>query len=265
MLFKLSNNLGEPPRSMVQSLLQKILILKGGVRPPKSRPMQIPFLSHEGFRGILRSWLRQAATARKEFLVPFSPCNVVGNHHQMMEQFNWDTPPSCTRQDFKEPGGLLYKLALRTGHGSVDHLVQQYAAKQSADISDISLTVQLAATEPKLRVFQRRFNRHKTITGIIWLKDLCQLCVRESFLHASLVSHIKRIFKQQRGSAIENQISPALVNIAASYLEDQWFQWHKDALKNHAQELYIVRYVDNRLVLCRPYMQEFLADFLQTS
>ena len=33
-------------------------------------------------------------------------------------------------------------------------------------------------------------------------------------------------------------------NIAASYLEHQWYQKHKDALTNRADELYIVRYVD---------------------
>ena len=42
---RLSNNLDEPPRSMAQGLLQKILVFKGGVKPPKSRPLQIPFVS----------------------------------------------------------------------------------------------------------------------------------------------------------------------------------------------------------------------------
>ena len=55
--------------------------------------------------------------------------------------------------------------------------------------------------------------------------------------------------------------------IAVSYLEHQWFQKHKDVLTSHADELYIVRYVDDRLVLCgqhladKWFMQEFVADF----
>ena len=148
---------------------------------------------------------------------------------------------------------------------SVNHLVTQYAAKQSADWSEISFSVQLAATEPKLRVFQGQFKRRKIKTLVIWLQDLCQLC--ELSLHTSLFSHMKKVFKQQRGSAINNQISPSLPNIAVSYLEHQWHQRHKDALAKHSDELYIVRYVDNRLVLCgqhladRWFMQEFLADF----
>ena len=147
---------------------------------------------------------------------------------------------------------------------SVHHLVTQYAAKQSADWSEMSFTVQLAATEPKLRVFQGHFKRHKIKTGVIWLKDLRQLC--ELSLHTSLFSHMKKVFKQQRGSAIGSQISPSLANTAVSYLEHQWRQQHKDALAKHSDELYIVRYVDNRLVLCgqhladRWFMQEFLAD-----
>ena len=86
-------------------------------------------------------------------------------------------------------------------------------------------------------------------------------------MHTSLFSHMKRVFKQQRGSPIGNQIPPSLANFAVSYLENLWFQKHKDALTNHAEELYIVRYVDNRLVLCgqhladKWFMQEFLADF----
>ena len=114
-VHRLCNNLDGPPRSMVQSLLQKILEFKGGVKPPKSRPLQIPLLSHNGLRGTIRAWLRQAVISRKEYLIPFHlpPCNVVaaahlslgklvGNHHKMMEEFDWDTPPSCTCQAFKK-------------------------------------------------------------------------------------------------------------------------------------------------------------------
>ena len=114
-VHRLSNNLDEPPRSMVQSLLQKILVFKGGLKPPKSRPWQIPLLSHQGFRGTIKTWLRQAVISRNDFLVLFHlpPCNVVaaahlslgnllGNHHKMMEEFDWDTPPMCTRRAFQE-------------------------------------------------------------------------------------------------------------------------------------------------------------------
>ena len=160
--------------------------------------------------------------------------------------------------------GFITSLPIEQIMKSVNHLVTQYAAMRYADLSEISFTVQLAATEPKLRVFQGHFKRHKIRTGVIWLKDLCQLC--ELPLHTSLFSRMKRVFKQQRGSAIGNQISPSLANIAVSYLGHPWYQKHKDALTNHAEELYIVRNVDDRLVLCGQHLadkwftQEFLAD-----
>ena len=59
---------------------------------------------------------------------------------------------------------------------SIHHLVTQYAAKQSADLSEVSLTVNMAATESKFQMIQERFERLKIRTGVIWLKDLCQLC-----------------------------------------------------------------------------------------
>ena len=166
------------------------------------------------------------------------------------------------RQHNQDLVGFFTGLPIEQIMESVHHLVTQYAARQSADWSEISHTVQLAATEPKLRAFHGQFKRHKIK---IWLKDLRQLC--ELSLHTSLISHIKKVFKQQRGSAIRNQISPSLANIAVFYLEHQWHQQHKDARAKHSDELYIVRYVDNRLVLCgqhladRWFMQEFLADF----
>ena len=78
---------------------------------------------------------------------------------------------------------------------------------------------------------------------------------------------MKNVFKQQSGSAIGNQTSLSVANIAVSYLEQQWHQKHKDDLEKHSDELYIVRYVDNRLVLRGQhladgwFMQQFLADF----
>ena len=161
--------------------------------------------------------------------------------------------------------GFFTSLPIGQIMESVKQLVTQYAAKQNADVSEISFIVQLAATGPKLQVFQGQIKRHKIRTGVSWLKDLCQLC--ELSLHTSVFFHGTRVFKQQRGSAIGNKTSPSLANIAVSYLEHQWFQKHKDALTNYAEELHIVRYVDNRLVLCGQhladtwFMQEFLADF----
>ena len=60
--------------------------------------------------------------------------------------------------------GFFTSVPIKQAMDYVRHLVQQYAAKQAGDLSDVIFTVQLTATEPKLRVFQRRFKRHRTRT-----------------------------------------------------------------------------------------------------
>ena len=76
--------------------------------------------------------------------------------------------------------------------GSAKHLVQQYAATQAGDLSNISFTVQLAATAPKLRVLEGRFKRHRIRAGVIWLRDLCQIC--ELLLHTLRMSQMERFW-----------------------------------------------------------------------
>ena len=56
-LLRLSNNLEEPPKSLVQSILSRILAFKGGLAPPKARPIKIPLLSHNDFRNATKKWL----------------------------------------------------------------------------------------------------------------------------------------------------------------------------------------------------------------
>ena len=71
---------------------------------------------------------------------------------------------------------------------SANHLVTQHAAKQNVDLSEISFIVQLADREPKLRALQGQFKGHKIDAGVIWLKDLRQLC--EQPLRTSWFSHV---------------------------------------------------------------------------
>ena len=129
-----------------------------------------------------------------------------------------------------------------------DHLIDSYAALQQTDFNLIKFTVQLGASEPKLRVFQGRYKRHRSKTGTILLKDLS--CICQLSLETSFFTQMGRIFKQTRGSAIGNQISPSLANIAVSYKEQQWFDTHRQALEALQSQVYIILYVDNRLVLC---------------
>ena len=114
-LIRLSNNLEEPPKSLVQSILSRILNFKGGLAPPKARPIKIPLLSHDDFRNAAKKWLTNRVVPATDFLIPFHlpPRHVVSaahssmgtfltNHHKMMAEFSWDTPPPCSCSIFRE-------------------------------------------------------------------------------------------------------------------------------------------------------------------
>ena len=114
-LLRLSNNLEEPPKSLVQSILSRILTFKGGLATPKARPIKIPLLSHNDFRNATKQWLTNKIIPVKDFLIPFHlpPCHVVSaahssmgtiltNRHAMMAQFSWDTPPPCNCSLFRQ-------------------------------------------------------------------------------------------------------------------------------------------------------------------
>lgn len=55
--------------------------------------------------------------------------------------------------------------------------------------------------------------------------------------------------KQVRGSAISNQVSSALANLAISMLEQEWRNSNVSFLSRHESHLFLTRYVDNRLVV----------------
>ena len=82
---------------------------------------------------------------------------------------------------------------------------------------------------PNYESFQGSYKRHRSKTGTILLKDLSRIC--QLSLETSFFTQMGRIFKQTRGSAIGNQISPSLANIAVSYKEQQWFNMHRQALE----------------------------------
>ena len=60
-----------------------------------------------------------------------------------------------------------------------------------------------------------------------------------------------RVFAQQRGAAIGNQISPVLASISVAFLEQAWYDQHESFLKLVAHKFLCLRYVDNRIVLIR--------------
>ena len=114
-LLRLSNNLEEPPKSSVQSILSRILVFKGGLAPPRARPMKIPFCLTTISGTPPRKWLTSKVIPVKDCLIPFHlpPCHVVSaahsslgtmltNHHAMMAQFSLDNSPQCRCSSYRK-------------------------------------------------------------------------------------------------------------------------------------------------------------------
>ena len=140
--------------------------------------------------------------------------------------------------------------------------MQLYSRQNSTRSSSLYSSVPLSQS---FAYFKGSYKRHRSKTGTIFLKDLSRIC--QLSLETSFFTQMGRIFKQTRGSAIGNQISPSLANIAVSYKEQQWYDSHRSALEVLRSQVYIIRYVDNRLVLCsdttssRWFFQQFLAPY----
>ena len=106
---------GASPKAWCKASCLEFLTFKGGLAPPKARPIKIPLLSHNDFRNATKQWLTSKIIPVKDFLIPLHlpPCHVVSaarssmgtiltNHHAMMAQFSWDTPPPCNCSLFRQ-------------------------------------------------------------------------------------------------------------------------------------------------------------------
>ena len=110
-LYKLSNNMEDPPRTRVRSLIKSAIQFRQLPLPPSPRPLILPLLSHKTFSHQTRHWLRQIAIQHKQWLPPFHipKCNITAGKHTTMQQalfshfswmkkFTWNEPPPCSCQ-----------------------------------------------------------------------------------------------------------------------------------------------------------------------
>ena len=230
--------------------------------------MARPIISYRGF--VFARLFRAASMVINMMLPVVYPGSfgfqalpeILKNLHAFLREADEDVFLCQHNQD---PVGFFTSLPVSQILEAVENLINQYASKQVLPQEQIKFTVMLHASEPRLRVFQGSFRRQRQKTGIIWLDDLLSIC--KLSLSTSLFAQMNRMFKQQRGSAIGNQISPSLANVAVSFLEQAWHDKHEARIRRLGSELYIIRYVDNRLVLCsealaeQPFMQEFLSAY----
>ena len=182
--------------------------------------------------------------------------------HRFLQTASEDIDLQQYKQDLV---GFFTSLPVQQINEAVADLISKFAEKQSLPVEEVKFTIQLHAPESRLRVFQGSYKRQAARTGIIHFSDLADIC--KLSLSTSMFSQTKRILKQQRGSAVGNQISPSLANVAVSYLEQVWYETHSDKLARVAKDVFITWYDDNRLVLCcesvasTPHFQEFLSAF----
>ena len=106
----------------------------------------------------------------------------------------------------------------------------------------------------KLRVFR---GKKKALSGrayTIDVTDLAALC--RMSLETSVFTQMGQVFQQVRGSAIGNQISPVLASVAVAHTEQTWIDTNRAKIAGFLSQIYINRYVDNRLVLYPEHLHE---------
>ena len=133
-LCRLANNLEDPPRSKVRSLLKKAIQFKGAMLPCRAKALLIPVLARSSFSTQVRSWLKNIVIERKDFLTPFHlpVCSVIPgrfptienklySHFGWMKKFSWDHPPQCPCQQIRE----LHPDLTTTSIEGIDHIASE--------------------------------------------------------------------------------------------------------------------------------------------
>ena len=82
-LYKLANQMDDPPRTRVRSLIKSAIQFRQLPLPPTPRPLILPLLCHTTFATQTRIWLRQLARQQKPWLPPFHvpKCNITAGKH----------------------------------------------------------------------------------------------------------------------------------------------------------------------------------------
>ena len=86
----------------------------------------------------------------------------------------------------------------------------------------------LREKDSKLRVWKGKARAAGTRMYQIWFQDI--LPIVRIACDSSYFTILGRVFAQQRGAAIGNQISPVLASISIAYLEHTWYSHHEKFL-----------------------------------
>ena len=135
---------------------------------------------------------------------------------------------------------------------SVEWLVETFIHNNRCDPDTYSFSVSLKEKDTKLRVGRGRPRQGGTRMYSIKLRDIVPIC--ELSYQCSFFALLQKVYKQQRGAAIGNQISPMLASLTVSMIEQQSFHQHRDLLQQYGSQFLCLRYVDNRIVLLNPLL-----------
>ena len=138
----------------------------------------------------------------------------------------------------------------------VSEVVERYISKHRGDIQTDVFSVRLDLHDNKLRIWKGRPRRGAQKTYLVYLRDVVNIC--RLSCECSVFTLMGKVFRQQRGATIGNQISPTLANLTVSLLEQRFMERHPDLIQQLGH-FYCVRYVDNRLLIVESDKAHFTA------
>ena len=149
-----------------------------------------------------------------------------------------DFDPEVHNQDLI---GFFTSIPVSRILSSVSEVVQRYISKHRGDIQTDVFSVRLDLQDTKLRIWKGRQRRGARKTYLVYLRDVVDIC--RLSCECSVFTIMGKVFRQQRGATIGNQISPMLANLAVSLLEQHFLEQHPNLLQQ------LGPFVDNRLLI----------------
>ncbi|CAE7585152.1 unnamed protein product [Symbiodinium sp. CCMP2592] len=169
---------------------------------------------------------------------------MLGQLTAFMQQLPDDFSAEVHNQDLI---GFFTSIPVQRILDSVGEVVQRYVRKHRADITQDVFSVRLDLQDSKLRVWKGRPRKGAQKTYLVYLQDIVAIC--RLSCECSVFTVMGKVFRQQRGATIGNQISPMLANLTVSLLEQRYMEEHQHVFRR-VPHFYCVRYVDNRLLIC---------------
>ena len=171
---------------------------------------------------------------------------------QFLEQYPADQQLCTYNQDLV---GFFTSIPVERILRSVEWLVKTFTSNNHCDPDTYSFSVSLKGKDTKLRAWRGRPRQGGTRMYSIKLRDIVSIC--ELSCQCSFFTVLQKVYKQQRGAVIGNQISPMLASLTVSLTEQQWFYRRQELLQQYDSQFLCLRYVDNRIVLLNPLLHRF--------